>query len=352
MVPIGLKRQFLAKLHESDMGVVKSRLLARILVYWPKWNEDIEQVCAECESCRETQHMPPNIPKFQVNARGPGEVYGCDVTEIHGNQHLVVVNYFSCCIFERKLSNLTSFCVTEALKDIFCDVGSPDKLTTDNAQYFVSEEFTKFMTDSSIQHLMSSPRFPHGNGHTEKAVGIIKELYTKRHDIKLGLLLMKTTPVSNQFHHFRAPVNAFFGCVLKANLPIYHPNSSHNVTCTLDAENSPKIEISDSPSKFQVDQDVWLKIYPNTKWMEGKITEILPNQSYMTELSDGHVFQRNQHHITKWQSCLKPSINSDATPESHSYNLRSRKNNNSVKWPDIPAEGTKGTVNFELPSDF
>ena len=145
VVPIGFKCQFLVKLHESHMGVVKSKLLARTLVYWPKWNEDIEQVCADCESCRENQHMPPNIPKFQVNARGPGEVYGCDITEIHGKQHLVVVDYFSCCIFERKLSNLTSFCVIEALKDIFCDVGSPDKLITDNAQYFVSEEFTKFM---------------------------------------------------------------------------------------------------------------------------------------------------------------------------------------------------------------
>ena len=110
----------------------------------------------------------------------------------------------------------------------------------------------------------------------------------RRHDIKLGLLLMKTTPVSNQCHHFQAPANAFFGCQLKANLPIYH--SSHNVTCTLDAENNAKIKISDSPSKFQINQDVWVKVDPNTKWMVGKITQILLNQSNMTELSDGHVF--------------------------------------------------------------
>ena len=340
MVPIGLKCQFLAKLHESHLGIVKSRLLARTLVFWPKWNEDIEQVCAECESCRENQHIPPNIPKFQVNARGLGEVYSCDIAEIQGRQHIVVVDYFSCCIFERQLANLMSFCIIEALKDIFCDVGSPDKIITDNACYFVSEEFTKFMMDWSIQHLTSSPRFPHGNAHAEKAVGIVKELYTKCHDIKLGLLLLKTTPISNEHHHFQAPANAFFGCVLKTNLPIYCPNSN-NVTCTLDAKNSAKIEIGDSPSKFQVDQDVWVKVDPNTKWMAGKITQILPNQGYMTELSDGHVFQRNQHHITKWQSCLKPSMNSETTPESHSYNLRSRKNNKSVKWPDIPVEGIK-----------
>ena len=107
-----------------------------------------------------------------------------------------------------------------------------------------------------------------------------------------------------------------------------------------------------TPSKFQIDQDVWVKVDPNTKWMAGKISQILPNQSYKVELSDGCGFQRNQHHITKWQSCLKPSMNSEVVPESHSYNLRSRKNNKSVKWPDIPAEGTKGTVDFELPSDF
>ena len=98
--PLDFKCQLLAKLHESHMGVVKSKLLARTLVYWPNWDDDVEHVCNECETCRENQHMPPNIPKFQVNARGPGEVYGCDVTEIQGRQHIVVVDYFSCCIFK------------------------------------------------------------------------------------------------------------------------------------------------------------------------------------------------------------------------------------------------------------
>ena len=292
--------------------------------------------------------MPPNIPKFQVNARGPGEVYGCDVTEIQGRQHIVIVDYFSCCIFERQLSNLMSFCVIKALKDVFCDVGSPDKIITDNAHYFVSEEFTKFMMDWSIQHLTSSPRYPQGDGMAEKAVGIVKELYAKCNDVKLGLLLMKIIPVTGEHHRFQAPANVFFRWTLKANLPIYRQYD----TCTLDAKNSAGSDINDITSKFQIDQDVWVKVDPNTKWMAGKITQILPNQSYMTELSDGHVFQRNQHHIMKWQSCLKPNMNSEAIPEFHSYNLRPRKNNKSVKWPDVPAEGTKGTVDFEIAQQF
>ena len=348
VVPIGIKHQFLAKLHESHMGVVKSKLLARTLVYWPKWNEDIKQVCVEYETYRENQHMPPNIPKFQVNVRGPGEVYGCDVAEIAGKQHTVIVDYNSCCIFEQKLKCLASVDVINALKDIFCGVGTPDRLVSDNARYFTSEEFHNFMMDWSIHHITLSPRYPQGNGMAEKAVNIVKELYAKCDDVKLGLLLMKTTPVTGEHHRFQAPANVFFGRALKANLPIYH----QNVTCTLDTENSAKIEIGDSLSKFQINQDVWVKVDPNTKWMAGKISKILPNQSYKVELSDGCVFRRNQHHITKRQSCLKPSMNSEATPESHSYNLRSRKISKSVKWPDIPAEGTQGTMDFELPSDF
>ena len=66
-------------------------------------------------------------------------------------------------------------------------------------------------TSHNIHHITSSLRYPQGNGMAEKAVGIVKELYAKCDDIKLGLLLMKTTPVSNQCHNFQAPANVFFG---------------------------------------------------------------------------------------------------------------------------------------------
>ena len=87
--------------------------------------------------------------------------------------------------------------------------------------------------DWSIQHITSSLRYPQGNGMSEKAVGKVKELYAKCDDIKLGLLLMNTNPVTGECHQFQAPANVFFGCTLKTNLPIYQSLS----TCTLDTEN-------------------------------------------------------------------------------------------------------------------
>ena len=34
--------------------------------------------------------------------------------------------------------------------------------------------------------------------------------------------------------------------------------------------------MGDVPSKYQLNQDVWVKVDPHTKWMAGKISQILP----------------------------------------------------------------------------
>ena len=101
--------------------------------------------------------MPANVPKFEVTASHPGKTYEVDVMEIQGKSHLVLVNYHSCCIFEWQLSSLHTTEIIKALKSIFCDVGAPDKLISDNARYFTSEEFQEFMMTWSIQHITSSP---------------------------------------------------------------------------------------------------------------------------------------------------------------------------------------------------
>ena len=44
-------------------------------------------------------------------------------------------------------------------------------LVTDNALCFTSEEFAEFTQDWNFTHITSSPRYPKGNTHAEKAVG-------------------------------------------------------------------------------------------------------------------------------------------------------------------------------------
>ena len=53
MVPSSLKQKFLEKIHEPHVGIIKSKMLAKTLVYWPVYNDDIEAMCQECEQCTE-----------------------------------------------------------------------------------------------------------------------------------------------------------------------------------------------------------------------------------------------------------------------------------------------------------
>ena len=221
MVPIGLRGEFLSRIHDIHLGIVKSKLLARTLIYWPNWNIDVTNMCKECTICRENQAMPDNIPKYKVTASHVGEVFGIDIADIKGKPHLVCMDYKSCCIFEHPLSTLHTSDIVNALKSIFCDVGALDKIISNNAKYFVSQEFEEFTMQWAIQHVTSSPHFPHGNAHAEKAVHVVKQIYEKAEDVKLALLLLKTTPILNKTGTiYDAPATMFYGRQLKAHMPI------------------------------------------------------------------------------------------------------------------------------------
>ena len=74
------------------------------------------------------------------------------------------------------------------------------------------------------------------------------------------------------------------------------------------------------------------QIGSSTKWMLGKISQVLPNQSYEVTLTDGHIFRCNEHHITvkqqgaKWPKVSEPTQSSHLQP----YNLRPRR----CQWPN------------------
>ena len=103
VVPIGLRCEFLNRLYATHLGIVKSKLLARTLIYWPNWNVDVTEMCQECNTCRENQAMPDNNPKFKVTVNNVGETFGIDIADIQGKPHLVCVDYKSCWIFEHQL---------------------------------------------------------------------------------------------------------------------------------------------------------------------------------------------------------------------------------------------------------
>ena len=263
------------------------------------------------ERARSFHKMCPNFMFKQVN---PGKYM--DVTL----QRLKVVNFKSVCIFERKL-NVTSTSVVEALKSIFCDIGAPDKLISDNMRYFVSDEYENFTAKWNIVHVTLSSRYPQGNSHIEKAIQSVKAIHEKCHNVKMGLLMLKTTLVVSGHDH-KAPAETFFKHQLKANVPIFGS--------TQQASDHNRDEQPMMTSKFRNHDAIWCKVNPNIKWRPGHIIDVLPNQSYLIELEDGRQFRKNEHHITGHhlhpRNGAKPPDDIKMSPEQsyNSYNLRPR----------------------------
>ena len=145
----------------------------------------------------------------------------------------------------------------------------------------------------SIQHVTSSPRFPHGNAHAEKAVHVVKQIYLKVDDVKLALLLLKMMPIANNKKLIQeAPANIFYGRHLKAHLPV---KRKPTVLQNFDDDVMSEVEV---PLKYNIGEEIWVKLDSNSKWMPDKIEQVLPNQSYSIKMVDGHIFRRNKHHIT------------------------------------------------------
>ena len=144
------------------------------MAYWPGLAHDILKLCRECQMCAEDHVDPTIMSTSHSEAFSPGFKYGADIGEIDGYPHLIVVDYYSFAIFEHPLPSLAANSVITAFKTIFSDSGVPMTLITDNSTCFVNEDFSEFAKSWNFQHIMLSPRYPKGNAHTEKAVGMVK----------------------------------------------------------------------------------------------------------------------------------------------------------------------------------
>ena len=64
----------------------------------------------------------------------------------------------------------------------------------------------------------SSSYYPKGNSYAERAVGVVKEIYSKcKDDFLLGLLVHWSTPLL--YPNVKSPAELFLGCKIATNIP-------------------------------------------------------------------------------------------------------------------------------------
>ena len=220
-----------------------------------------------------------------ADAHGPAFKYGADIGENEGHPHLIVVDYYSFTVFECPLPSLTTTSVITAFKTIFGDTGIPMTLVTDNALCFTSEEFENFVKSWNFTHITSSPRYPKGNTHAEKAVGMVKQIYNCCKDPLYGMLILKTVPLLDVKE---SPDKIFFGWSLYTNLP--KPGMVHTEyeDRYINQDQNTQGNIPNTHN-FVVNDPVWIKLNEDLSWKKGVIAKVHDHQSYTVQV-DGRMY--------------------------------------------------------------
>ena len=99
-------------------------------VYWPGIDKDITNLVGHCDTYRQVQHAPPSYDEHSVEACYPSHIFGSDIGNIKGKQH-VVVGYYSFFMYKRPMPDMSSETFILALKTIFSESGVPNILITD-----------------------------------------------------------------------------------------------------------------------------------------------------------------------------------------------------------------------------
>ena len=227
-----------------------------------------------------------------ADAHRPAFKYGVNIGEIKGCPHLIVVDYYLFTVFEHPLPSLNITSVVTAFKTIFSDTAIPLTLVTDNALCFTSEELENFAKSWNFTHVTSSPRYPKGNTHAEKAMGMVKQIYNHCDDPLYGMLILKMVPLLDVKE---SPDKIFFGWSLHTNLPkpgMVHTDYENRYINQDTQGNAPNTH------NFVVNDPVWIKLNNDLPWKSGIIEKVHDHQSYMARV-EGRMYQHNTHHLTR-----------------------------------------------------
>ena len=134
IVPLSLRKEMKARIHEGHLGIEKCKARARETMFWPGINGEITEMVQQCTCLakRLYQQREP-LESHEVRAK-PWQKVGADLFHFKDNDHLIVVDYFSNYPEMALLKGTTSSTVITHMKSIFARHGMPEIVISDNAR--------------------------------------------------------------------------------------------------------------------------------------------------------------------------------------------------------------------------
>ena len=307
VVPSSRRSLVLKAIHEGHLGIEKYKARARICIYWPNIDDDIEQAVKQCSICNQHARanqkeplLPHSVPKR------PWYKVGADHFTIASQDYLLVVDYFSKYPEVIPVSSKSADTTITEMKAIFARHGIPNTVIADNMP-FGSKQFQEFSKEWNFNLVTSSPRFPQSNGMAERNVQTIKNLSKKAkeagNDEQLALLEFRNSPISGLNV---SPAELLMGRRLQSTLPMFP--SLLERQCNKDTKE--KLLSRQAQQKYYYDKDA--KRLPPLKpkdvvrfiykafWKPAVVIDIhSAPRSYIIRTADGTILRRNRRHLRK-----------------------------------------------------
>lgn len=315
VIPEVLRSDVLKMLHVGHLGIDKIKGVARSYVWWPNIDKDIESYSARCEGCLQARNIPQPVELHNwPQCHRPLERVHIDFAgPIDGLMHLIIVDAYSKWPEVITMKSTTSRHIMNVLFHLFCRIGFPETLVSDNAPHFVSYEFEQFLKNNSITHKLSAPYHAATNGLAERFVATFKSALTKfKYDEgpqswKISRFLMAYRNAPHSLTR-ESPSKLFCCRMLRTNIDCLQPSTGATVSARM--ENIRSKRGGRKTISLEVGKDVaFLNFSKNgSKWLRGKVSAVEGPLTYLIRTSDNRVYRRHFDQII-----IQPALSYEKT---------------------------------------
>ncbi|XP_065224383.1 uncharacterized protein K02A2.6-like [Planococcus citri] len=292
-VPEILREKILAELHDTHIGIVKMKAIARKFVWWPKIDSEIESIVKSCQNCADRNKNPKKAPlhKWEPPQENFQRIHIDYAGPFQNHFYFIIIDSKSKWleVYIKKTAPTTQSTITY-LQDFTARFGSPDELVSDNASIFTAAEFKEFLQFHGIKHRLIAPGHPATNGQAERAVQIVKSKLKKaepttdtqmlRNLVSSILRKYRITPLENG----QTPSQLVFQKDINTRLNLLLPKNA----------NPPSQKSNLKVKTFKLGERVQSRNYTSSSlWKYGVIVEKLGKLHYLVELDDGYIIKRH-----------------------------------------------------------
>ena len=301
IIPETARVETLKRLHDAHQGLQSTLQRARRSVFWPKLQNDIEDMITNCNECQQHGSKKIKQPERQVSATHPMEILGMDLLDFKGKTALMTIDYHSGYIMYHPLEAETTAAVKKALNNIFRHFGLARTIISDNGPCFKSKEFAEFCSQLDIGHKTSSPHYPQSNGRAERAVGTMKRILKRSkndEEITNALIAFNDTPISDTLP---SPGELFLNRrpITRLGMTTSPSLLSDQQKEQLHTKRSAHLKPGRDDIQYTPNQPVYFTDKDTEEWKEGTIHshDVHPHAFWLINKETSRLIRRNKHDI-------------------------------------------------------